>query len=300
MQPIIFNKEAISVKKIPLCVVIFLSVFLISGIAIDTWAGTSEADFKVTSRGTIDYTVDVSQNVGSLNIMVTGQSQMLNLDVFQPGSERVSCSSTTWTSSVGLKNPVKCSFNNPKPGVWKVKVTGSVHVGNVDKYPYVTGRLTVKMTGGQPKSTGIHTKKTDDEAPPGHPKVDVPKGSADRSAQIAEAGTWFPGAATIEYDSHLKGYIKKGDYDMYKFYFPGGTLKAYSKGNLDLVADLFNAKQEQVARDRSSGSGNNFMFQGQYPAGLYYIQIRVMYHGGQGPYELILGNGQGWSFIEDR
>ena len=87
---------------------------------------------------------------------------------------------------------------------------------------------------------------------------------------------------------------------MYKFFFPGGNLKAYSKGNLDLVADLFNAKQEQIARDRSSGSGNNFMFQGQYPAGLYYIQIRVMYHGGQGPYELILGNGQGWSFIEDQ
>ena len=29
------------------------------------------------------------------------------------------------------------------------------------------------------------------------------------------------------------------------------------------------------------------------PAGAYYIQIRYMYHGGEGPYTLILGNGSG-------
>ena len=71
------------------------------------------------------------------------------------------------------------------------------------------------------------------------------------------AGTWFPSATTLEYDSRLKGYIKRGDYDMYKFYFPGENLRAYSRGNLDLVADLLNDKQERLARDQSSGSGNN-------------------------------------------
>jgi hypothetical protein len=122
--------------------------------------------------------------------------------------------------------------------------------------------------------------------------VEVPGGPSGRPVSIAEAGTWMGSATAIEYDSHVKAYIKKNDYDMFKFYFPGGGLQIYSKGNLDLVADLFDSAQKRIARDRSSGSGNNFMFRGNYPEGVYYIQIRVMYHGGQGPYEFILGNGQ--------
>jgi hypothetical protein len=87
---------------------------------------------------------------------------------------------------------------------------------------------------------------------------------------------------------------------MYKFYFPGGILNDHSKGNLDLVADLLNSKEERVARDITSGEGNNFKITGNYPAGLYYIQIRVMHHGGEGPYELCLGNGNDWSFVEEK
>jgi len=66
------------------------------------------------------------------------------------------------------------------------------------------------------------------------------------------------------------------------------------------VADLFDGSQKKLARDRNSGGGNNFAFRGSLNAGYYYIQIRVMYHGGKGPYELILGNGKDHRYVEGK
>jgi len=43
-----------------------------------------------------------------------------------------------------------------------------------------------------------------------------------------------------------------GDQDMIRFYFPGGDFICYSRGSLDLVADLFDANGKKLGRD----SGN--------------------------------------------
>ena len=145
-------------KDILVKLTMFICILFIAVISGDSWAGTSSADFKVTSRGAINYTVVVTPNTKSLNITVSKQSQHLQLEVTPPDTEYVACSTTTWTSSVGLKNPLNCGFSNPKPGEWKIKITGAVHVGSVDKYPHVTGNLTVNTGNGKHKLSGPGTK----------------------------------------------------------------------------------------------------------------------------------------------
>ena len=43
-----------------------------------------------------------------------------------------------------------------------------VEAGSLDKIPYVTGEMVVKLVGGKAGKTG--TTVRDDDAPPGHPK----------------------------------------------------------------------------------------------------------------------------------
>lgn len=62
-----------------------------------------------------------------------------------------------------------------------------------------------------------------------------------------------------------------------------------SAGQLDLVADLLNDRGELLAR--SGADSRQFRIEGDYPAGRYILQVRVMYHAGEGSYELRFGSG---------
>jgi hypothetical protein len=52
-----------------------------------------------------------------------------------------------------------------------------------------------------------------------------------------------------------------------------------------------------LARD-GQDPGKDFHMEKDLPAGTYYIQVRYMYHAGEGPYTLILGNGNAASLKE--
>jgi hypothetical protein len=67
-------------------------------------------------------------------------------------------------------------------------------------------------------------------------------------------------------------------------------MRIASQSGLDIVADLWDTKGARLARD-GQDARKDFLIEADLPAGTYYIQIRYMYHAGEGPYTLILGNG---------
>lgn len=121
------------------------------------------------------------------------------------------------------------------------------------------------------------------------------------SSNISEAGWGMGDAALVEYNSTIDAYVAKGDYDMFKFNWPGGKFVCYSKGGLDLVADIVNAQGKTVYRgNNGAGDGKNFKIEINLPAGTYGISVRVMYHGSEGNYQLVLGNGAEHHYTETK
>ncbi|MBP7528990.1 MAG: hypothetical protein KA801_13760 [Syntrophorhabdaceae bacterium] len=124
-----------------------------------------------------------------------------------------------------------------------------------------------------------------------------PVGGSPQSLIIKEAPTTSGNAAVIPYNCRVQAYINRGDYDTFRFDFPGGKLRVASQGNLDIVADLRDAGGNTIARD-GQDARKDFLIEKDLPPGAYYIHIRFMYHAGEGPYTLILGNGSGPVFKE--
>ena len=124
-----------------------------------------------------------------------------------------------------------------------------------------------------------------------------PVGGAPQSLIIKEAPATSGNATVIPYNCRVQAYINRGDYDTFRFDFPGGKLRVASQGNLDIVADLWDARGNRLARD-GQDARKDFLIEKDLPPGTYYIQIRFMYHAGEGPYTLILGNGSGPVFKE--
>ena len=87
------------IKNILTHLTILLCIVFISGTSIDALAGTKNANFKVSSRGTIDYTVDVPQNAGSLKISVQ-EKPSCNDSIYGNGNScaRSICARFTWFS----------------------------------------------------------------------------------------------------------------------------------------------------------------------------------------------------------
>jgi hypothetical protein len=104
---------------------------------------------------------------------------------------------------------------------------------------------------------------------------------------LGDAGTSNMEAARISYGCRVDGTLRQGDYDNFAFYFPGGAFRARSAGGLDLVADLIDSQGQRVAC--SGVDTPQFDPQGNYPAGQYYLIVRVMHHAGAGPYQVQLG-----------
>ncbi len=115
-------------------------------------------------------------------------------------------------------------------------------------------------------------------------------------ADIGDAGTNNMEAARIQYGCRVEGTLRQGDYDNFAFFFPGGAFRARSAAGLDLVADLLDAKGRKLAR--AGADTPQFDIQGNYPAGQYYLIIRVMHHAGAGPYQVQLGPDTGCHVTE--
>ncbi len=116
-------------------------------------AGTANYNFRVPSRGKINYYVTIPKNVDLLKAVVSKQTNFVNLDIYAPGKSKPSCSNSAW-SSRHYKDPFSCYASKPKPGKWRIEVEGSVHISKVDRIKYVTGLLTVSVKGGQAHVTG--------------------------------------------------------------------------------------------------------------------------------------------------
>lgn len=221
------------------------------------------------------------------NITIAPQSEHNNLYVTfvsnKPGASTRIMLKTPADSDDNVKKSAKRSWGDVKsapflltniPGESPVTVKPPVTPpgpagGQVSGIPPVPGNVT------QPPVV-----------PPLPPQPNTPPGI------VAEAPATSAGATVIPYNSTVRAYINRSDYDTFRFDFTGGRMRIASRGGLDIVADLWDAKGNRLARD-GQDARKDFVIEANLPAGTYYIQIRYMYHGGEGPYTLILGSGSG-------
>lgn len=103
--------------------------------------------FTIGSRGEKTYDVIVPAGAKKIKVIISGQTEMISLDVLGPTSV-VLCKTTTWSNMSNWRNPLSCSasvVNNDrqKPGTWRVRIKGAVHKGKLDKIKKVSGTLKV-------------------------------------------------------------------------------------------------------------------------------------------------------------
>lgn len=131
--------------------------------------------------------------------------------------------------------------------------------------------------------------------PPQPPHPPTPPGGV---VEVPEVGQAYAQALKVGYPATIQAFMTQGDYDTYLFDFAGGTFHAHSVSQLDLVADLLDAQGNMIARSRAVNG--QFSFNQSLPAGRYGIIIRVMYHAGSGPYEVVIGAGSATRYRERR
>jgi len=211
--------------------IIIISLLLFLATGGDAGAYTKQYTFRVPSRGKIYYSVTIPQNAERLIVGISKQTSFVNLAIYPPGKNKPSSTNTAW-SSRSYKDPFSCSASKPKPGAWRIEVEGSVHISNVDRIKYVTGLLTINVKGGK-----VQTTEQDTGSSPGGGQTDqggqspyTQTGPSDPMG-VPEAGTWMGSATEVRYNSRVQAHIDKGDYDMFKFYFPGGVIN----GNVSLT-----------------------------------------------------------------
>jgi len=103
--------------------------------------------FSVSARGQKNFRITVPKGAKSIKAVVSGQTEMINLDIVGPTSVTL-CHSSTWSYLSTWKKPLHCSvgiINNKQqsPGTWTVKVEGAVHVSKMNNIKSVSGVLTI-------------------------------------------------------------------------------------------------------------------------------------------------------------
>lgn len=228
------------------------------------------------------------------NITIAPQSEHNNLYVI------VNFNKPDLSTKIMLKHPadsddaVVRSTNRSRGTVWSAPflLTNIPDRAAGAAKPPATGTQPPGSAGGQVSGTSP-TQGSAAQVPgttPGPPKPDTP--SAPRSGVVKEAPATSGNATVIPYNSTVRAYINRSDYDTFRFDFPGGRMRVASRGGLDIVADLWDAKGNRIARDGQDAK-KDFVIEANLPPGTYYIQVRFMYHAGEGPYTLILGDGSG-------
>jgi hypothetical protein len=165
-----------------------------------------------------------------------------------------------------------------------------------DRWDGTSSRGTGPAGANTPYASG-HSSTGDPagrSSPDGAGKTNPPPAGA--GADIGDAGTNNNDAALIGYGCRVDGHLRQGDYDNFTFFFPGGALRAWSSGGLNLVADLLDSKGQKLAR--SGVDTPQFDIQGNFPAGKYFLQVRVMHHAGAGSYRIHLGPDSGCKVTE--
>jgi hypothetical protein len=181
-----------------------------------------------------------------------------------------------------------------------VKKSSNRSWGDVKKAPFLLTNIpgealsaakppVVPLQPSDSSSTTVTTPQTSNTVSTPS-KQQVP--SIPQSMIVNEAPATSANATVLPYKCKVQAYIDRGDYDTFRFDFPGGKMRIASESNLDLVADLWDSKGNRIARDGEDAK-KDFIIEKDLPAGTYYIQIRVMFHAGEGPYNLILGDGSG-------
>jgi len=219
------------------------------------------------------------------NITIAPQSEHDNLYII------VNFRRPDMSTRIMLKHPadgddvVAKSANRSRGTVWKAPFLLTNIPGDRTgaKKPPLTPVPPTGSTAGQTPGT---TAPGTVAPPPPKPDASLPP----RSGFVKEAPAYTGNATVIPYDSTVHAYIDRSDYDAFRFDFPGGKMRIASQGGLDIVADLLDSKGNRLARD-GQDTRKDFLIEANMPAGTYYVQIRFMYHAGQGPYTLILGNG---------
>ncbi len=129
--------------------------------------------FTIPSRGEKYYEINVPEGAKKIKAVVSGQTEMVNLKIYGP-TNVILCKTTTWSYLSNWKKPLNCSasiVNNQrqKPGIWKVKIEGSVHKNKIDKIKKVSGTLTVYI---ETKGNKINTPKVNSLTLPFEKKYD--------------------------------------------------------------------------------------------------------------------------------
>jgi len=106
--------------------------------------------FTVPARGEKTYTVNVPEGASKIKAVISGHTEMINLEIIGSDGKTVLCKNSTWSNLSNWQKDLSCSAsvvnnNRQKPGVWKIKITGSVHKGKLDKIKSVSGKLTVAV-----------------------------------------------------------------------------------------------------------------------------------------------------------
>jgi hypothetical protein len=220
------------------------------------------------------------------NITIAPQSEHNDLYVI------VSFRKAGASTRIMLKQPadsddaVAKSADRSRGTVWKAPfLLTNIPGDRPGQKPPVTPGQPTGPTAGQTPGTTVTPGTTTPVVPVG-PDASRPP----RSGVVKEAPATSGNATVIPYNSTVHAYINRSDYDTFRFDFPGGRMRIASQGGLDIVADLWDAKGARLARD-GQDTRKDFLIEADLPAGTYYIQIRYMYHAGEGPYTLILGNG---------
>lgn len=156
------------------------------------------------------------------------------------------------------------------------------------------------VTGQQPATPPQPPHPPQPPQPPvtGQQPVTPPQPPTGGVIAVPEVGQAYAQALKVGYPSTIQAHMTQGDYDTYLFDFAGGPFHAHSVSQLDLVADLLDAEGRMISRSRAVNG--RFSFDQNLPSGRYGIIIRVMYHGGAGPYEVQIGPGTGQRYRENR
>jgi hypothetical protein len=106
-----------------------------------------EYPFTIGSRGEKTYTVSVPAGAKKIRAIISGQTEMISMDVMGPTHTTLG-SATTWSNLSNWRKPLNCSVsvvNNDRQrtGKWSVKIKGAVHQGKLNKVKKVSGTLKV-------------------------------------------------------------------------------------------------------------------------------------------------------------
>lgn len=108
--------------------------------------------FTISSRGVKEYEIRVPKGVKRVRAVLSNQTEMINLEILGPTNTRL-CQTTTWSNLSNWRKPLNCSasvVNNDRqrPGIWKIKITGAVHKGKLDKVRSISAKLAIYFTEG--------------------------------------------------------------------------------------------------------------------------------------------------------